>query len=349
MNQEPHSSSGKSPIRLRWLVLAIWAVNLLIMSGAAYLVFRDGNPFEQAALREVPGNQNSANSILPATGLATQSAPSTPSPISTNTLQASPTVTHTFTVTPTKTPTRTPTVSLTPELIGKAQVIGYSVLGRPIEVYRFGIGSRQRMIVAGIHGGSEWNTITLADQIIAYLKKNPQTVPVNITLYILRSLNPDGEARAMDFRGRLNENGVDLNRNFDAFWKSTWSRNGCWNELPVSPGPSPDSEPETRALQAFLASHKVGALINYHSAALGIFPGGQPPDHKSTTLAEEIFAAAPVYAYPPLDTGCKYTGQLIDWASKNDIAAVDIELSNHRDIELETNLKILKVFLNWGR
>ena len=45
-------------------------------------------------------------------------------------------------------------------------VIGYSVSGRPIEVYTFGNGERQRMIVAGIHGGYEWNTIALADEMM---------------------------------------------------------------------------------------------------------------------------------------------------------------------------------------
>ena len=36
-----------------------------------------------------------------------------------------------------------------------APAIGYSVSGRPIELYTFGNGKKQRAIVAGIHGGYE--------------------------------------------------------------------------------------------------------------------------------------------------------------------------------------------------
>jgi hypothetical protein len=98
----------------------------------------------------------------------------------------------------------------------------------------------------------------------------------------------------------------------------------------------------------FLLSQHVDALINYHSAALGIFPGGQPPDSASLLLAEAI-AAVSDYPYPPVDTGCQYTGQLIDWASLNGIAALDIELSTHSSTDLRQNLIILTAFLNWRR
>src|SRR5215208_4987823 len=41
-------------------------------------------------------------------------------------------------------------------------VIGFSVAGRPIEAYTFGTGERHYLMVAGIHGGYEGNTIALA-------------------------------------------------------------------------------------------------------------------------------------------------------------------------------------------
>ncbi len=56
-------------------------------------------------------------------------------------------------------------------------VIGYSVSGRPLEVYTFGNGEKQRMIVAGIHGGYEWNTIALADELITHINDNPEYHP----------------------------------------------------------------------------------------------------------------------------------------------------------------------------
>jgi predicted deacylase len=202
------------------------------------------------------------------------------------------------------------------------------------------------MIVANIHGGDEWNTLTLANQLIQYLNQNPNVIPDDVTLYIMPSLNPDGEARTHDKYGRLNTNGVDLNRNFPVNWQADWERAGCWNYLPTSGGTGPGSEPETQALMEFITGHEVEALISYHSAALGIFPGGDPWDENSIGFAEAI-AQVSTYRFPPLDTGCTYSGSLPDFAVSQGIAAVDIELTNHIETDLDVNLNILEILLNW--
>jgi hypothetical protein len=257
----------------------------------------------------------------------------------------SPTLHATITQTTNCLPSPTSTETQIPFSQGPI-IIGYSVAGRELEVYRFGSGSRKLMVVAGMHGGYEWNTIALANQLITLLRGRQDLIPDHVTLFILRSLNPDGEAREYGIHGRTNENGVDLNRNWPTLWRPEWPPDGCWFYLPVSAGPYPTSEPETMALMSFIKSTDIQALINYHSAALGIFPGGQPPDSKSISLAEAVSAVSD-YPFPPIDTGCTYTGQLIDWASTNGIAAVDIELTNHRDTDLLQNLNILTTFLNW--
>ncbi len=220
--------------------------------------------------------------------------------------------------------------------------------GRALEVYRVGNGPQRRMIVAGIHGGYEWNTIELAQELIEFLRKKPRFVPPEITLYILPALNPDGAARSQGYDGRANDNGVDLNRNFPHNWQREWPRAGCWDFRPIHGGTHPASEPETRALMRFLLSQHIEALISYHSAALGIFPGGQPPTEASLSLAGAI-AEVTDYPYPPLDAGCSYTGQLADWSTDNGIPAVDVELTNHRDSDLLINLRVLITFLNWSR
>lgn len=242
----------------------------------------------------------------------------------------------------------TPTIippSSTPEIL-QPQVIGISVADRPLEVYQFGIGPVEKMIVAGIHGGYEWNTIVLADELIGYLGSHPDIVPLEQTLYILRALNPDGFARSRGFGGRANENNVDINRNFPSNWQAEWPREGCWDYIPITGGKAAASEPETRALMAFIKAHDLQAFISYHSAALGIFPGGQPPDAGSLSLADAL-AAVSDYPYPPIEAGCAYTGQLVDWVSDQGIPAVDIELTNHQDSDFEENLAILSVFLDW--
>ncbi|HNZ13472.1 MAG TPA: hypothetical protein PKL11_07430, partial [Anaerolineaceae bacterium] len=73
-----------------------------------------------------------------------------------------PTPTPTATLTPTQTQTSTPTPTITPTPAppeGELFPIGYSVEGRELWVVRFGNGPVVRMIVAGIHGGYEWNTV----------------------------------------------------------------------------------------------------------------------------------------------------------------------------------------------
>jgi len=244
---------------------------------------------------------------------------------------------------PDVTPTPSPTAR--PFMEGPI-VIGTSVVGRPLEVYSFGHGDTHRMLIAGIHGGYEANTIRLVDQLMQVLRARPDLIPLEYTLYILRSLNPDGEARSSSYKGRVNENLVDLNRNWASHWQKSWPLEGCWTYTYVTGGSHPASEPETRALMNFLLTYQIEALINYHSAALGIFPGGQPPDPNSVSLAETIGAVSD-YPYPPIETGCQYTGQLIDWASDQGIAAIDIELKNHRDTDLTQNLKVLQSFLAW--
>jgi hypothetical protein len=224
--------------------------------------------------------------------------------------------------------------------------IGYSVEKRPIIINQFGTGQHGRMIVAGIHGGDEWNTIDLADEMIVYLQDHPEAVPAGVTLYILRSLNPDGEAKGHSPDGRVNANGVDLNRNWSENWVAEWNREGCWNERPTTGGAFPNSEPETQALANFLLGRRVEALISYHSAGLGIFPSGDPSDPDSVKLAEEISKVSG-YAYPPVSTGCEYTGTLPDWALKHGIVAVDLELPTATGTDFENNLKILTYLLNW--
>jgi predicted deacylase len=203
-------------------------------------------------------------------------------------------------------------------------------------------------MVADIHGGNEWTTTALMDQLIEYIKSKPELIPEYISLYIIRTLNPDGLARALNPDGRVNDNGVDLNRNWDASWVETWNRDGCWSLRPTTSGPYPNSEPETQALIQFVLSTQMDALISYHSAALGIFPAGMPPDPQSVHLAEKI-AAVTDYPYPPIDTGCVYTGGLVDWMALQGIPSVDLELTTHLSTDFEENKNVLDVLLHFEK
>ena len=324
----PSSKKQKESI---WITVA-WALNLAGLGGIAVVAIAYA-AFQPAFAAPGESSGPISTAALPATF--------TPDPQSLFLPTITPNPRSTLIVVQTPTPF---------SLIGGPHsiVIGYSVSRRPIEVYTFGSGQHQRMIVAGIHGGYEWNTIALADELITYIHDNPDIIPDDITLYILRNLNPDGDARDHSYDGRVNDHGVDLNRNFPTNWAAEWDREGCWNYGPTTGGTGPASEPETRALVTFLQSHKIEVLISYHSAALGVFPGGEPWAEESIEFAQAL-ADVTDYSFPPLDLGCIFTGTLADYAVERGAVAVDMELSTHTQTDFKRNLKALDMLLNWGR
>ncbi len=317
--------------RLKGTAAILWLVNLtvcLLLAAAFYW-------FNQSAAKA-----NSPNASL---FFADAAASFTPQA----SLTPVPPPTQRATITPWPTPSPGPSLTPLPERPANLRVIGYSVEDRPLEVYTFGHGPTNKLIVAGIHGGYEHNTVELAGQLIAYLNDHPEHVPGDVTLYILHDLNPDGYARDKGVDGRANANNVDLNRNWPYNWAADWPRDGCWIWRPITGGAYAGSEPEVKALIAFIDDIKPAALISYHSAALGIFPGGRPDYPPSIQLAQAV-AAVSNYPYPPIDTGCDYTGDLTDWAANTrGIPAIDIELTNHSDTDFDQNLRVLQVFLNW--
>jgi hypothetical protein len=318
---------------LRTIVVGFWVINVI---GALVLVvvLLSGSPGLQAIF--------STPTISPSHTLepTLTRTPTTPS-----TETYTPENTQPPTETPTATSTPTPTSTPVPFSEGPT-TIGLSVEKRPLEVYRFGTGAVERLIVAGMHGGSEYNTIQLADELIAHILAHPEVIPDGVTLYILHNLNPDGEARAHSYLGRPNANNVDLNRNWDANWQAEWPRENCWTYTYVTAGPRPGSEPETVALMNFILGHQFDAIINYHSAALGIFAGGLPPEENTIRLAEAV-AAVTTYPYPPINVGCVYTGGFTDWADEHGVPALDVELTDHTHTDFDMNLKVLEAFLTW--
>ena len=120
-----------------WVTLA-WVLNLAGLAGIAMvaIAYVALQPVSAAAPH---ASQPISTAALPATY--------TPDP---NSLLILPTIT------PNPLSTLIVVQSPTPFVLAggsRSTVIGYSVSGRPIEVYKFGNGEKQRMIVAGIHGG----------------------------------------------------------------------------------------------------------------------------------------------------------------------------------------------------
>lgn len=112
------------------------------------------------------------------------------------------------------------------------EVVGTSVLGRPIRARTFGHGPRIVLFVGGIHGDEAEGAYT-AEQLPAAFEAAGLSPAVTLT--ILEDANPDG--RAAGTRG--NANGIDVNRNFPAT---------NFDAANPTNGGTPLSQPESRAL-----------------------------------------------------------------------------------------------------
>jgi murein peptide amidase A len=136
----------------------------------------------------------------------------------------------------------------------QAQVIGHSVRGRPIVAYERGDRSAPSTLVVGVIHGSEPAGLA----VIARLRRMP--LPPHVHLWLVPAANPDGLAAGT----RQNTHGVDLNRN----WPAAWVHTG------VS-GPRPLSEPESRAMAAFILRVKPKLTIWYHQPLAEVY-GSDP-------------------------------------------------------------------------
>ena len=136
----------------------------------------------------------------------------------------------------------------------QALVIGHSVRGRPIVAYERGDRSAPATLVVGVIHGSEPAGLA----VIAQLRRLP--LPPHVHLWLVPTANPDGLAAGT----RQNAHGVDLNRN----WPAAWVHTG------VS-GPRPLSEPESRAMAAFIRRIKPKLTIWYHQPLAEVY-GSDP-------------------------------------------------------------------------
>ncbi len=230
-------------------------------------------------------------------------------------------------------------------------VLGASVSGNAITAYHFGTGQKELLFVGGIHGGYGWNTVLLAYELMDYLKANPSVIPSGIKITVIPVMNPDGlkkvtgsperflakdasTVEAVRVSGRFNSNTVDLSRNFDCDWKPA----GVWQTKSVSGGSAAFSEPESKAIKAYVEKKAPTAVVVWYSAAGGVFAsncGGSAP--YETAVITKAFAAAS--GYPSYDSFDYYatTGDMVNWLAKKNIPAISVLLTNYMDTEWSKN------------
>lgn len=221
-------------------------------------------------------------------------------------------------------------------------LLGYSVQGRAITARRLGNGSRVLLLVGGIHGGWEENTVLLLHQLIAHFESHPEAILPNMSLVFVPVANPDGLALGRTEAGRFNANGVDLNRN----WPCDWSAQAYWRSQTVNAGTEPFSEPETKALSAFILTLRPTAVLFYHSAAGGVFAGECNGDHGSMLLSQ-ILGQATGYSYGDAFSAYPVTGTESSWVDGLGIPSADVELFSQSDPEFDRNLAGVMALQEW--
>ncbi len=213
-----------------------------------------------------------------------------------------------------------------------AVLIGRTVEGRGILARRLGSGSRTILLVGGIHGGYEVNTVALMNEVIAHFSATPEDIAPGLSLVVVPALNPDGLLRGREAAGRFNANGVDLNRN----WACDWSPEAFWQDRAVDPGPQPFSEPETAALADYILQNPPVAALFYHSAANGVFAGACDGDHGSQALGH-LYGQAAGYPSDSPFSHYEVTGDASSWVDGQGIPAITVELQSWTETEWARN------------
>ncbi|HEY0363051.1 MAG TPA: M14 family zinc carboxypeptidase [Solirubrobacteraceae bacterium] len=133
------------------------------------------------------------------------------------------------------------------------EVIGRSVDGRAIRAVRIGpaAAARRLLIVACVHGDEP------SGEAITHRLRFVRP-PAHTAIWIIDRANPDGCAAGT----RKNVHGVDLNRNSPWHWAHINGPGGVFYS-----GPRAWSEPESRALDAFVKRVHPAITIWYHQHA----------------------------------------------------------------------------------
>ena len=133
------------------------------------------------------------------------------------------------------------------------RVIGYSVAGRPIRAWHLGDPASpvKAVFIGAIHGSE-----AAPSRILLNLRDGRAISGADI--WVVPFMNPDGVHR----HSRQNAHGVDLNRNFPVQWIH---QGGSYYS-----GPRAASEPETRAMMAFLADVRPRYVVSFHQPLYGV-------------------------------------------------------------------------------
>lgn len=181
----------------------------------------------------------------------------------------------------------------------KSEIIGKSVMRKPIYCIKVGDGDK-KLFINGAHHGLEYLTSAF---IMKFLKEfsdaiskntefmgyDAKEIADNISLYAVPMVNPDGVDIAINglditnpYHQKLissvgihsfnkvwqaNARGVDINHNYNASWRVVKTK-PCESKYA---GPYSESEPETKAMVDFIRKMDFDILLAFHSQGKEIY------------------------------------------------------------------------------
>ena len=189
---------------------------------------------------------------------------------------------------------------------------GRSVLGAPLEAYGPRSGPVDVLLMAAMHGDESDTTVVLSEAL-------RRVSPGDMHNPVLLCVNPDGTQRGT----RCNARGVDLNRNLpSANWAGGTVRyrghGETAQEIELSPGTEPASEPETLALLEVIERLQPRNIVSLHAPLACI------EDPAGGKLAQWAAAKTGLPMVPSV--GYPTPGSFGSWCSDNGIGILTWEL-----------------------
>jgi murein peptide amidase A len=166
------------------------------------------------------------------------------------------------------------------------------VQGRPIDAVERGTAGGTPVLVIGVIHGDEQAGVAIVDRL------GTMAVPAGIDLWLVTSMNPDGQAVPQ----RGNARGVDLNRNFPDGWGPI---GGPGDGQYAGTGPA--SEPETQAIVGLVDRIRPKLTVFYHQDLIRLSPSSGLEGR-----LKERYAARTGLPFGRI-TGGTYTGVAATW------------------------------------
>jgi g-D-glutamyl-meso-diaminopimelate peptidase len=224
---------------------------------------------------------------------------------------------------------------------------GKSLASQKLYLLKLGSGSKKIAVVGGVHGREGITSLLILKLVEDYLNHQNKeiagydlaTILNQVTFYFIPLANPDGVEIAAnglanidlknnqfykkanrgstDFkRWKANGRGVDLNKQFRADWEQL--------EVKSEPhfahykGPSPESEPESKALADLTRREEFSSVVAFHNSGQIIYwyYNQTNEEYKRDYKLAQKLSAATNYKLIPPDKSDKYAAGYKDWFIK---------------------------------